>query len=421
MRRAPSVARGAQLLGATALLLDPDELVCDGALWIEGGRVRRVLRGLRAIERCPLPAARKRMHQGLLAPGLVNAHAHLELGWMHGRVSGARGFAGWIAALLALRRGLEPEREAELQRQSVARGALRALETGTTAIGDIDSSGRAAAVLAQSALRGISYRELLDAGDPARSAAALAALDAPRLASRRLRRGISPHAPYTTSPALLQALRARARRSQLCVHLGETREEREWLEHAAGPFAKLLAHSPHRAGLELLAEAGLLGARTSFVHVNDVRDEELQRIAASGACVVHCPGTHAFFAREPFDWRRFERRAIPLALGSDSLASNSDLDLRREMRLASAAPAAPAPRRLFAHATLGGARALGLQGEIGALGPGHWADCALYALRAGSLSAALETLTSAVPEVRGLWVAGRAVAAPTLPLPAAAT
>ena len=96
-------------------------------------------------------------------------------------------------------------------------------------------------------------------------------------------------------------------------------------------------------GLDRIEAAGLLGRRTSLVHGNYPSSGELPRIARSGATVVHCPGSHAFFRREPFPLARYRRAGVPIALGTDSAASNGSLDMRREMALLRRAHAGLAP------------------------------------------------------------------------------
>ena len=88
-----------------------------------------------------------------------------------------------------------------------------------------------------------------------------------------------------------------------------------------------------RRAIRALERAGLLGSRTALIHANWPGPGEVERVAAAGAMVVHCPGSHAFFDRAPFPLDRYRAAGIPVALGTDSAASNAALDMRREMRL----------------------------------------------------------------------------------------
>ncbi len=385
-------------------------LAPDGR-WVDGGGVQ--VRAGRIERFCETPAAVRRaegpiedLGDVVLLPGFVAAHTHLDLSGFRGRVAAGGDFPDWIRALLRQRGTLA---EADL-RQATRSGAERLLATGTTCVGDIDATGRLAAVARGLRLRVRRYREVLDAGDGARAEAALAELDAGARRDPLWTEGISPHAPYTVSAELWSALarRQRRRRTALAIHWAETREERDWLEHGGGPFASLLQRSPRRSGLDAIEAAGLLGPRTALIHGNDATAAERARIAASGASLVHCPGTHAFFGRAPFDARGWREAGVRLALGTDSLASNEDLDMAREMALFRAAQPGFGPREVLELATSAAARAIGLAGRAGTLAPGAWADCAAHEAPGRNAAERLEAITRGLGRPTAVWVAGRA-------------
>jgi cytosine/adenosine deaminase-related metal-dependent hydrolase len=401
------------VLTARAILFRPDDLVDGGGLLVRRGVIVRVLRTRAAVGRAAAAASTELVDAGdvVLTPGLVDAHSHLELSGLRGRLPRTGSFTGWIQALLRERAALDPERIAA----DIRAGADRLLATGTTACGDIDSGSDVARALTRHPVRMRSYREVLDANDPTRTASALRAFDAWAPRRARTARGVSPHAPYTVSDALFRALALRARRKKLAVaiHWAETEEESRWLEHGDGPMSALLAQSPRTRGLDAIDACGLLGARTALVHGNHPGVDDRRRIAASGAVLVHCPGTHAFFARESFDLRAWFDAGVEVALGTDSLASNADLDMRREMQLLRAAHPWLAPARAWDMATRSAARALGFVGRAGELVPGAWADVCAHetpehgrgsdAARAASL---LEALTSGAAKLRAVWIGG---------------
>jgi cytosine/adenosine deaminase-related metal-dependent hydrolase len=263
---------------------------------------------------------------------------------------------------------------------------------------------------------------VLDLGEPERAQAALA------LASRPTRRGalrhpgISAHSPYTVSPELLATVAriSRRRRWPVCIHWAETEEETRYLETGLGPFRGLLPESARagerpRTGLGRIEAAGLLGPSLTLVHGNHPSRGDLDRVARSGAALVHCPGTHSFFGREPFPIRRWLDAGVPVALGTDGLSSNDDLDMRREMALVRREHPALAPGIVFDLATRAGARALGLAGNIGEIRSGSFADLCAHRVQPGSARdrrTLLEALTSGAGAVSGVWVAGRPVAVP---------
>lgn len=340
----------------------------------------------------------------LLAPGLVNAHAHLELSALD-PVSD-RSFRGWVDALIAIRRGTSPQ---DLEAGALA-GANRMLETGTTLVGDIDSTGTGMAALRALPLRARVYREVLDAGEAARSGAALKSVADRLELPGWLAEGLSPHAPYTVSPELFRGLAELVRRRDcpIAVHWAETPEETEWMLHARGALGGLVQHSPRRSGLDLLDDAGLLGERTSLIHGNEATVEEIARIAAAGATCVHCPGSHAYFARPPFPLMAYRSAGVSIALGTDSAASNRDLDMRRELGLLRAAHPELSGEEAWGMATINGARALGIPGVTGALHVGSLADFGSYAAPSRA-EGCFDALTQEGTALRGSWIGGKTV------------
>ena len=190
----------------------------------------------------------------------------------------------------------------------------------------------------------------------------------------------------------------------------ETPEEQQWLERGEGPFAAWLGPSPRCTGTERLQRAGLL-AGSLLVHGNEPSEGEVERVAAAGATVVHCPGSHVYFGRRPFDWGRFASAGVPLALGTDSWASNERLDMRREIRLARETVGLDAASAWRAATEIGAAllpwEHVTGRGEVGAA-----ADRAVFVLKGGASDAAdrpgriLDALTLEEPDLAGLHVAG---------------
>ena len=194
----------------------------------------------------------------------------------------------------------------------------------------------------------------------------------------------------------------------LAIHWAETPAETEWMSHGRGDFEGLCLNSAQRPGLDVLAENGLLTSRTALIHGNEARPQELGRIAEAGATIVHCPGSHAFFGRPPFRPELFLDAGVEIALGTDSLASNESLDMRREMSiLRQSAPQIP-PREVWRMATESAAKAIGCADELGRIDVGLAFDAALYEIGAGQRAEEVfELLTATRPPVRSVWVAGQ--------------
>lgn len=391
------------VIAARALLASPELWIDGGGLEIERGRITRVLASRAAVRR-----ARSRNTldvDGVLSAGFVNAHAHLELSGLAGRTPRGTNFRAWVRSVIE-------QRAARARRQlarDVRAGLERCLATGTTTIADVDSTDCAELVVEPLGPRVWLHREALDAHDARRTEPALARLRR-RLPTRaRRHEALAPHAPFTTSARLLEELGALARRRRLpvMVHWAETRAELDWLRDGSGPLRALLGASPRTSGLALLADAGLLQAPLSLVHGNYPERGDATRIARAGAVVVHCPGSHAWFERDPFPLALYDKHAVELALGTDSLASNEDLDMRREMRLLREAFPALAPVRVWRMATIAGARALGQLGRLGELRVDAAADCVAHRCSASTRRDALEQLTLGASPISAAWIAGR--------------
>lgn len=396
------------LLTARGVLVRSTEWIEFGGVLVSGGRIVRLVRGARALSRAARRASRRvDLGDGLLAPGLVNAHAHLELGVLAGRTPRGPNFAAWVRSVLAARATCRSSSFVA----AVRSGARASLSAGVTSVADIDSTGANTRAEVGSALRIWSMREVLDAHDAERSGAALARVRRALRPRARLREGFSPHAPFTVSPRLAASVARLAQRrgAPVAVHWSETQAEVRWLRDGTGPLAALLGPSPRHSGLDLLERAGLLRAPLALIHGNHPARGEPARIARAGAVVVHCPGSHAWFEREPFSWSTYQRAGVTLALGTDSLASNAALDLRREMRLARAGAPWLSPEQLFDMATIAGALALGESGRLGVLAPGAHADFVAYRAVPHDREAALEALLDPSVAIDGVWVAGRRV------------
>lgn len=386
------------------LVCSPEEVLADAVLIVRGGRVERIVRGRARVAGARVVDAR----HAVVAAGMVNAHAHLELGAVAGRTPRGRDFPAWVRSVIGLRAALRPHELARAARE----GAARALASGTTCVLDIDTTGAAFEGLRAHPIRTVVLREVLDAQDPNRTAGALARVSRALPRRARIREGVSPHAPFTVSPALLAGVARVARKRGLPVqmHWSETEAEVEWMAHGSGPLARMLGSSPRRSALDLLEEVGLLGPELSLVHGNWPGRGEARRLASRGVTLVHCPGSHAWFEREPFPWREYRRAGVELALGTDSLASNEDLDLRRELRLAWRAAPWLSPAELWRAATVAGAAACGERGRLGCLKPGSAADFVVLAATPKSRAAALETLCGDEAALESVWVGGRHVA-----------
>ncbi len=392
------------VLRARWVMVQDPGLCAEAAVSVENGRIGAVAVGAAAVARLArsLDAQVQDLGDGVLCPGLVNAHAHLELTPLAGRVPAGDHFGQWIGALLKERSQLDPR---EI-RSGVEAGARRLLETGTTCVGEITTLGQSASWAEQAALVVRLFHEVLDAGDLQRTEPALTNLRT-ALASSSCPSGVSPHAPFTVSPVLFNELgRLCGLDQSVAIHWAETPEEGQFLLEGEGPLVGQLGPSPGCSGLDLIDRAGLLRPATALVHGNCPAKGEVLRIATAGASVVHCPGTHRFFDRPKFPLQEYRAAGVTLGLGTDSAASNDDLDMRSEMKaLRCEHPDVP-PKETWQMATMGSAKALGLAHQVGSIAPGFRADLVLFETHAASPDQIMEELTLGMPPVDAVFLAG---------------
>jgi len=320
-------------------------------------------------------------------PGLVNAHTHLELSWMRGRIAGTRSFADWIRALVELRRErAEAEDPAVIQAVVEAIGESR--RCGTAVLGDISNSLVSPGPLAASRLAAVVFRELI--GLSAERAAALVNQARRDLEARRatgsLRYSLAAHAPYSVAPLLFRAIRAALDGDPFApcsVHLGESTDEVEFLKTGGGSWRELLEElrtgkaswvAPACDPVEYLERIGFLDDRVLAVHGVHLSSHALERLAGLGATLVACPRSNMNTGAGTPPVSRFYASGVRVAIGTDSLASVPDLNLFSELaQLRRLAPAVPASA-LLESATCHGAHALGFQADFGTIEPGKRAE-----------------------------------------------
>jgi cytosine/adenosine deaminase-related metal-dependent hydrolase len=310
--------------------------------------------------------------RGVLLPGLVNAHTHLELSALQGQVPGGMGFVAWVENLIGARLESPPEDDGD----AIAR-AVEALDAfGTVAVGEVTNSLAAVGALARRGLVGCVFHEVFGVD---RAAVERRIAELPRTLEERvgawpsaeLAYAPTPHTLYTTHRSgverVLQDVRERGGRAS--IHLAEHAAERRYLEHGDGPVAawyasrlKLTRESlewPGKSSIDLAEELGALGPAVVAVHLTDARPDELDRVAASGSPVVFCPRSNLFIETRLPPLLAARSAGIIAALGTDSLASNASLDVLAEARaLADRFPTVPAAE-LLTMATWAGALALG--------------------------------------------------------------
>jgi cytosine/adenosine deaminase-related metal-dependent hydrolase len=322
----------------------------------------------------------------ILLPGLINAHCHLDYTDMAGKLLPARNFSDWIKAIVALKAEWSYTEFAD----SWLKGAQMLLRSGTTTVVDIETVPELLPdVTTSTPLRVLSCLELLSVRNrlSARQMvdAAVEKLQSLPAASA----GLSPHAPYSTSPELLSAAAnaARERGWLLTAHIAESADEFEMFVHVRGAMFDWLKSQRDMSDcggispIAHLARRGVLSPNFLAVHVNYLAAGDVELLARSGASVAHCPRSHAYFQHRDFPFEELNRAGINICLGTDSMATmgkSSDeplsLNLISEMRsLANTFPALT-PKQILEMATVNAAKALGRAADLGRIAAGAYAD-----------------------------------------------
>ncbi len=352
----------------------------NGALVISNGKIRAVgsakdiLKGFKSEDVLDLG-------QHLVMPGLVNLHTHLELSNLHNRVNGNKGFFDWIESLVELRRTIGTKG----QRPAAAKALKAMIRSGTTCIGDISSTDAVIPDIIRSGIRALVFLEVIGldkAGARGSFDSLMRRLTAFDDIPGRVRPGISPHAPYSVSASLFMLISdyISSNKLDISIHLSETKDE---MLHFNGKpsgfdgYMKRFGWDVHdknkgKTSLGFIKELGLAKGFLA-VHAVHITKGDMAILKRSGATVAYCPRSNDFLGvgKAPVD--EFLARGINVGFGTDSLASNTDLDLWEEMRFACRTNEIPA-RSVIEMATINGARGLGLGDLTGSIEPGKFAD-----------------------------------------------
>ncbi len=354
-----------------------------GCIVVQGGKIaavgpRRIATG-RVVD----------LGDALIAPGFVNAHTHLEFSGLTKPLGTAgMNFASWLREVIAFRREgpFDPQ-------PAVVAGLQESLAAGVTTVGEIAST--VPRQLFERPPRGpnvTAFMELIGLSE-SRAVAKLASLDEFLAAgdAAGVRRGISPHAPYTVRPSLVESAVARSTEQgvPLAFHLAESPEELELLRDGTGPLVDLLreigawdatAIPPKSRPLDYLKT--LSGApRTLLIHGNYFADDEIDFLAAQAdrMTTVYCPRTHAYFGHARHPLEKLLAAGAAVAVGTDGRCTNPDLDLRAELRCLHRTFPNLSSERIVRLGTFDGAWALGVERDVGTLEVGKQADFVVVA------------------------------------------
>ena len=353
----------------------------------------------------------------LLIPGLVNAHTHAAMTLL-------RGLADDIPLMQWLQEHIWPAEQRWMSAEFVEHGTELAMAEmllgGTTTFNDMyffpEVVARAATRIGMRACVGMILIKFptVWAGDMAEYLRKGLALRDEYKGHPLVSTAFAPHAPYTVDDEYLAKIRRLADELEVPVHthVHETAEEvmASVVDSGERPFARL-------------DRLGLVSPMLMAVHMTQLEDAEIERLAATGASVVHCPESNLKLASGFSPVARLVEAGVNVCLGTDGAASNNDLDMLGEMRTAALLAKGVAGRadavtaeQVLAMATRNGARALGLGEETGSIEPGKWADLCCVDLGRPGTSPVYDPVAQLVyaasrDQVADVWVAGRRMVA----------
>lgn len=347
-------------------------VIKDGAVAVSNGRILAV--GSACLLEAQFVDAEIRNCQGVLLPGLVNAHIHLELSAFTDIAPPASGqsFCDWIRSLLQARQ------QGHIDPAELARLASTTLQqqhaTGVGLLLDIGN------VLPSTSDSLVTF--LLELLGPTGKAEEQVLA---RLAALPDAVAATAHAPYSTTAGIMTALKHRADRlgHVFSLHVAESADEIELLGSGHGCFRGFLEErdawenrfpvstlqSP--GTVEYLDHLGLLAANLLCVHCVHVSEKEVQLLAAHGCKVCLCPGSNRYLGSGIAPVELMLRHGLLPAIGTDSAASNVELDLWREMQILHEDHSQVSAAQILSMATLGGAQAIGRDHDFGTLAPGR--------------------------------------------------
>jgi len=381
----------------------------NGVITGKGAKIEQV----GPLKKMSLLANHRDLGEVAILPGLVNAHTQLEVTHLAGKLPRRRPMTQWLFAMAS------QKPTGNTQDAAVTEGAQLLLASGTTALADVSHNHRAWKVLKTTPLRKLCLAEISGIGPG--SGKAVDKLNRKLRGLRsgaRLRFGVAPHAPYSTGHDLYrQAAKLAFRRGwPVATHLAQTESERQFLLRGTGKFFEFLAHQGmmdssvpvHGCKPVAFAErVGLFEGPCILWHVNFIDDEELKILAGSGASVVYCPASSTFFDHSGHRYAEMITAGINVALGSDGLACSDSLSmldamrrLRHEGRVDN--------YTILRMATLNGAKALGMDGQIGSLTRGKQADWIVVELPAETHHP-LEAIFTSRVKVLQTVIAGKSV------------
>lgn len=367
------------------MVITSDNIIMDGFIKVESNIIREVGKG-------KIKGADKVIDhgEGILIPAFVNAHTHLELSALKNKIEYSIGFENWVKEVLRLRDSFS-----EKQLLSAASKALdKLIQSNCIAIGEVSTLGITKQLFIESKILGVWFQEYLGSNQ--------IQFDLHKSYDFNMV-SFAGHAPHTTSPTFLIALKnkAKIKKQIFSVHISESYEELEFITTGKGSWADFLKMRsidfsnwpiPSKSPIQYLDNLGILDQTTLGVHLIFTSTKDIELIKKRGVKICFCPRSNINIHKKLPELEKILNYGIKPCLGTDSLASVDSLDIVDEMAFVFKNFPLISPKEIFNMATLNGAKALGLQNKIGTLEPDKISKFGYIQNNVSSLNNVLETV-----------------------------
>ncbi|MFH1231218.1 MAG: amidohydrolase family protein [Planctomycetota bacterium] len=384
------------ILKAKYIICTPDIILENASITVEKGIIRE-------ISRVPFKQSQKTTYdfgESIITAGLINTHTHLEgpelYGYSNKPLKPPQQFTQWAQKIIAFRKTMTPDDYAKI----ITHGYNICAQNGITTVVDHTHIRYTLDTHLKSRLRRFVLEEMVAALDGMKAYGNLVKIkDTLKYAKNYLRKnnnllqiGIAPHSTYSISPELYKMLFRLASDEDvlLSTHLSELKEEVEFLKTGKGKMMSYLGEigratsnwsHPGLSPVAYLKKLGILKPPSFFIHCNYLSKSDIDMLADSGSSIVFCPQSQSYFGHHNHPFRKLLKAGVNVSLGTDSLGSNSDLSILKEMNFIWNNFKGLSPDEIFKMGTVNGAKTLRLEKRIGVLKPGYAADIAVFPIK----------------------------------------
>ena len=380
--------KGSVIHRAKWVISDSATIFQDGYLEIEDGLIKDM--GKWGKNRCGHVIDHG---PGVIIPPLINSHTHLDLTGLKGRIPFENGFSSWVKKLIHMREIMGEKALA----QSAMDGIDELIKSGCCVAGDISTFDSTWDVISKSDMYGVSFKEFIGNFLPEKTGC--------NIKDRNLVASVAGHAPHTTSPELIAALKNVSNRYFLpfSIHLAESLDEIIFFSTGKGAWADLLKERGIDFSLwnisggspvDHLKQKGILDKNTIAVHLLYATEKDIKILADTGVKISLCPRSNFNLHKKLPPLEKMLKAGIKPSLGTDSLASVESLSIFDEMTYTTSSFPNVSPEAIFDMGTINGASALAVDKRLGSLAPGKYGIFFYLSLNAVKKSNIVEALVN---------------------------